>query len=174
MGEQEWRAHNCAGRRQGGQACENRRSGHRHQRNALRARRGRTHGYLPHDLLLVYGEPGTRPLSETPRTKPQAPEKFQISSPNLPKQMPGQTARRSIWSLELGASLEFGAWNLELFAWALSFARIEMPLPVSQIMPGVNTYLRIAVHRGTNLPSRSTRSKRPRLASMGRHPQDRF
>src|SRR5258707_644965 len=51
------------------------------------------------------------PLSETPSTKPQAPEKLQISNAKPQKQMPGQTARRSVF--ELGAwSLEFGAWYL--------------------------------------------------------------
>src|SRR6266516_3221586 len=117
MGEQEWRAHNCAGRRQGGQACENGRSSHSHQRNALRARRGRTHGYLPHDLLLIYGEPGKRPLSETPSPKPQAPEKFQFSSPKPAKPMPGKTARSSVF--ELGAWCFFGAWSLEFGAFCL-------------------------------------------------------
>jgi hypothetical protein len=29
-------------------------------------------------------------------------------------------------SVELGASLELGVWNLELFAWALSFSKLEM------------------------------------------------
>ena len=66
------------------------------------------------------------PLSETPSTKPQAPEKLPISNTNPQKQMPGQTARRSVF--ELGASLELGIWNLELFAWALSFSKIEMRL----------------------------------------------
>src|SRR5437879_381914 len=41
------------------------------------------------------------PLSETPRTKPQAPEKFQISNTN-PKRI-GQ----------IGAQFCFGAWSLE-------------------------------------------------------------
>jgi hypothetical protein len=39
--------------------------------------------------------------------------------------MPGQTAASRFLSLELGASLELGVWNLELFAWALSFSKIE-------------------------------------------------
>src|SRR2546422_2943035 len=42
------------------------------------------------------------------------------------KQMQGQTARRPVLSLEFGASLELGAWNLELVARALSFSGIEM------------------------------------------------
>jgi len=29
-------------------------------------------------------------------------------------------------SLELGASLELGVWNLELVPWILSFTKIEM------------------------------------------------
>ena len=35
----------------------------------------------------------------------------------------GQTARRSVLSLELGVSLEVGVWNLELVAWALNFSK---------------------------------------------------
>src|SRR2546427_10896530 len=57
------------------------------------------------------------PLSETPSTKPQAPEKFQISNAKPQKQMPGQTARRSVF--ELGAWCFFGAWSLELGACCL-------------------------------------------------------
>jgi hypothetical protein len=65
-------------------------------------------------------------LGETPNTKPQAPVKLQISNTNPPKkQMPGQTARRSFLSLELGASLELGVWNLELVVWGLSFPKIQ-------------------------------------------------
>jgi hypothetical protein len=85
------------------------------------------------------------PPRETPSTKPQAPEKFQNrntknQAPNT-KEIPSsklQTAARAS-SLELGASLEFGAWclvfgtwcffgawNLELCAWALSFSNIEL------------------------------------------------
>src|SRR2546428_11103500 len=66
MGEQEWRAHDCAGRRQAGQTRGNRGSSHRYQRHALRARGGRTHGHLPHDLLRIYGEPGTGPVAPGP------------------------------------------------------------------------------------------------------------
>jgi len=85
------------------------------------------------------------PLSETPSTKPQAPEKFRNRNtknqdPNT-KEIPSsklQTAARAsslelLWSLELGvwclglgASLELGVWNLELVAWALSFSKIEI------------------------------------------------
>jgi hypothetical protein len=53
-------------------------------------------------------------LSETPSTKHQAPEKFQISNTKAQKQMPGPTARKSVF--ELGASLELGVSNLELAA----------------------------------------------------------
>src|SRR6266853_4256974 len=80
-------------------------------------------------------------LSETPSTKPQAPEKFRNrntknQAPNT-KGIPSsrlQTAALAS-SLEVGASLEFGAWclgpgaslelgigNLELVAWALGFS----------------------------------------------------
>src|SRR5882672_9566448 len=41
--------------------------------------------------------------------------------------MLGQTARTSVLGLELGASMELGVWNLELFVWALSFPKIEIP-----------------------------------------------
>src|SRR6185369_14172730 len=64
-------------------------------------------------------------LTETPSTKLQAPEKFQVSNTKHQKQMPGPTARR--WFFELGAWCFFGVWNLELVAWALSFSKIEMP-----------------------------------------------
>src|SRR5438477_12432317 len=46
------------------------------------------------------------------RSPSETPEKF--SKP--PKQMPEQTARWSVLSLELDASLELGDWNLELAA----------------------------------------------------------
>src|SRR5881396_4135470 len=97
-----------------------------------------------------------KPLSETPSTKPQAPEKVQNrntknQAPNT-KEIPSsklQTAARAS-SLELGASLEFGAWclvfgtwcffglgvwDLELLAWALSFSKTETR-PV-HAMPGL-------------------------------------
>src|SRR5216117_4429868 len=74
-----------------------------------------------------------RPLSETPSTKPQAPEKFRNrntknQAPNT-KEIPSskhQTAARAS-SLELGAwsfsgvwSLVFGGWDLVLL-WSLEF-----------------------------------------------------
>src|SRR5438876_7767323 len=57
------------------------------------------------------------PPSETPSTKPQAPEKFQISSSKPQKRMPGQTTRRSVsdhgaWCFVGACSLEFGAFCL--------------------------------------------------------------
>src|SRR5213596_845743 len=63
------------------------------------------------------------PLSETPSTHPQAPEKFRNrntknQAPNT-KEIPSsklQTAARAS-SLELGASLEFGAWSLVFGIW---------------------------------------------------------
>jgi hypothetical protein len=87
------------------------------------------------------------PRSKKPSTKPQAPEKsrnrnIKSQAPNT-KEIPSsklQTAARAS-SLELGASLEFGAWclvfengaslelgvwNLEFGAWALSLSKIEM------------------------------------------------
>src|SRR5882672_5635792 len=58
------------------------------------------------------------PLSETPSRKPQAPEKFQISSPKLQKTD----------AVANGVQVDFGAWSLELggFAWALCFSKIGM------------------------------------------------
>src|SRR5947207_14586 len=47
---------------------------------------------------------------ETPSTKPHAPKRFQISKQQTQKQMPGQTARRSVF--EVGAWSFFGVWNL--------------------------------------------------------------
>src|SRR5439155_9134644 len=66
-------------------------------------------------------------LSETPSTstKPQAPEKFQISNTNPPKQTRGKRSAGRFLSLELGASLELGTWTLELVAWALGFLKID-------------------------------------------------
>src|SRR5437867_4606190 len=42
------------------------------------------------------------PRGETPNTKHQTPEKFQISNPKTQKQMPGPMARRPVFDL--------GAW----------------------------------------------------------------
>src|SRR5439155_22205246 len=53
------------------------------------------------------------PLSETPSTKPQAPEKFQISNTNLKNKCRGKRRVQRFLSLEL-------------FAWALSFSKTEM------------------------------------------------
>src|SRR6266516_410060 len=63
------------------------------------------------------------PPSETPSTKPQAPEKFRNrntknQAPNT-KEIPSselQAAARAS-SLELGASLEFGTWCLVFGTW---------------------------------------------------------
>src|SRR5881396_2375875 len=83
-----------------------------------------------------------KPLSETPSTKPQAPEKFRNrnaknQTPNT-KEIPSSklqtTARASslelLWSLELGVwdlvllwSLEFGIWS---FLPGLSASQFEM------------------------------------------------
>ena len=85
------------------------------------------------------------PPSETPSTKPQAPEKSRNrntknQAPNT-KDIPssklqtaaGASSLELLWSLELGvwclrpgASLELGVWNLELVAWARSFSKIAM------------------------------------------------
>src|SRR5438477_12958489 len=61
------------------------------------------------------------PLSETPSTKPQAPEKFQIPNPN-PQPDSGANGRRFVLSLELGI------WSL--LSGLLGFSKIEM-LPFS-------------------------------------------
>jgi hypothetical protein len=66
------------------------------------------------------------PLSETPSTKLQAPEKFQNSNTKPQNKCRGQRRAGRFLSLELRASLELGVWNLELVAWALSFSKIEM------------------------------------------------
>jgi hypothetical protein len=44
---------------------------------------------------------------KAPTSKHQAPEKHQAPNTQLPS--------RSIWSLEVGISLELGGWSLELF-----------------------------------------------------------
>src|SRR5437899_11843756 len=54
------------------------------------------------------------PLSETPSPKPQAPEKFQISNTKGRNQMPGQTARRSVF--DLGIWCFFEAWSLGIWS----------------------------------------------------------
>jgi len=61
------------------------------------------------------------PPSQKPSTKPQAPEEFQSPKHQPPKEVLGQKARKieerpRFLSLELGASLELGVWNLELLA----------------------------------------------------------
>src|SRR2546425_10316908 len=68
------------------------------------------------------------PLSETPSTKTQAPEKFQLSNPKPPKRMPGQTARRPVF--ELGAWCFLGAWSLVL-PWCLE-------LGIWSLLPGLS------------------------------------
>jgi hypothetical protein len=63
-------------------------------------------------------------LSETPSTKPQAPEKCQIS--NTKRQNTWGAKRRAVLflSFELGASLELGVWNLELVPPSLAIGEI--------------------------------------------------
>ena len=50
-------------------------------------------------------------------SKHQTPSSREVPKLKPQKQMPGQTARSSVLSLELDAALELGVWNLELFAW---------------------------------------------------------
>src|SRR2546428_88322 len=68
------------------------------------------------------------------RAKNQAPNpKLQRSSksqaPNPKNRCRGKWRAGRFLSLELGASLELGVWNLALFAWALSFSIIETRPP---------------------------------------------
>src|SRR5436190_1701841 len=75
-------------------------------------------------------EGGSRFLSRR-SAKHQAPNpKLQRSSksqtPNSKSKCRGKRRAGRFLSLELGASLELGVWNLELVAWALSFSKIEM------------------------------------------------
>jgi hypothetical protein len=57
------------------------------------------------------------PLSETPSTKPQAPEKFQISNTKPQKTDAEANGGKSVF--ELGAWCFFGAWSLEFGAFCL-------------------------------------------------------
>src|SRR2546426_9320501 len=73
----------------------------------------------------------TRRKSRSRRAKNQAPNpKRQRSSksqtPNPKNRCRGKRRAGRFLSLEPGASLELGVWDLELFAWALSFSNIEM------------------------------------------------
>src|SRR2546426_9869866 len=73
----------------------------------------------------------TRRKSRSRRAKNQAPNpKLQRSSksqaPNPKNRCRGKRRAGRFLSLELGASLELGVWNLELVAWARSFSKIEM------------------------------------------------
>src|SRR6266498_22448 len=58
----------------------------------------------------------TGSLSETPSTKPQAPEEFQISKQRT----------RTIDAVVNDGQAGFGAWCLELVARSHSFSKIEM------------------------------------------------
>jgi hypothetical protein len=51
-----------------------------------------------------------QPNREAPNPKIQAPEKLQAPSLKL------NTLKFGIWLLKLGASLDLGAWDLELFS----------------------------------------------------------
>src|SRR5437879_6269386 len=88
---------------------------HWYQRGFCQAKTRRRKG-APFLFFLAAGEQST---------KHQIPSSREV--PNLkhrtPKQDGGQTARRSVLSLELGASLELGVWDLELVARVLSFSK---------------------------------------------------
>src|SRR5438093_4119917 len=66
-------------------------------------------------------------LSETPSTKPQAPEKFQISNTEPQNRCRGKRRAGRFLSLELGASLELGVWNLEVVHRRLSAVTEQRP-----------------------------------------------
>jgi hypothetical protein len=55
-------------------------------------------------------------MAKTPNPKLQIPNKFQTSSSNLrgAADRPKHESPAGVWDLELGASLEFGTWSLEL------------------------------------------------------------
>src|SRR6266581_390417 len=65
------------------------------------------------------------PLRKTPSTKPQAPEKFQISNTKPQIRCRGKRRAGRFLSFELGASLELGDWELGAFCWALRFSKVE-------------------------------------------------
>src|SRR5713226_8489219 len=80
---------------------------------------------------MIPGPSGTSQFLSRRRAKHQAPNpKLQRSSksqtPNPNNRCLGERRAGRFLSLELGASMELGVWNLELVAWALSFSRIEM------------------------------------------------
>src|SRR6266542_4097323 len=85
-------------------------------------------------------EGASQPINRVPRVlshrraKHQAPNpKLQMGSKpqNTNPQIRCRDKRRAgrFLSLELGASLELGVWNLELLAWALSFSKTGMRPP---------------------------------------------
>src|SRR5439155_13191615 len=67
-----------------------------------------------------------RAKHQAPKPKLQRSSKSQNRKPQ--NRCRGKRRAGRFLSLELGASLELGDWNLELVAWALSFSTIEMPL----------------------------------------------
>jgi hypothetical protein len=80
--------------------------------------------------------PSSREVPESkhqkPRSKHQRNPKFQEAN-RCPRFQLGtwslellRCLELGVWWLGPGASLELGVWNWELFAWALSFSRIEM------------------------------------------------
>src|SRR5438477_12788373 len=95
----------------------------------------------PSSVCISASEPVS---SETPSTKPQAPLKIKFSCyvehgvhgdsgeiPNLKTPNPQNRCRAKrragrFLSLELGASLDLGVWNLELLTWSLCSSETQM------------------------------------------------
>src|SRR5207249_7319037 len=88
----------------------------RNQRQMVFELPGASRGHSPRRRISL-----SHLLGETPSTKPQAPEKFQIPNPN-PQPDSGANGRRVVLSLELGI------WSL--LSGLLGFSKIEM-LPFS-------------------------------------------
>src|SRR5436190_14884784 len=141
MGKQAWSAHDSTGGRQARQTRGNRGSIHRYQRDPLRARRGRTHGDLPHDQLRLHGEPGTGALTVymsilpskgistfgalrawATSSKLQAPKKHQ--APSL-KSDECAVVRRQL--LRFGIGNFSGAWGLVLGVSMGRGSKTELP-----------------------------------------------
>ena len=95
---------------------------------------GRTGGYGASQFLSR-----RRAKHQTPNPKLQRSTKSQ----NTNRKNIGRGKRRAarFLSLELGASLDLGVWNLELVAWALSFSNIEMVLVMACALTHLRTLL---------------------------------
>ena len=65
----------------------------------------------------------------TKHQSPSSREAPNLKTPTPKNRCRGKRRAGRFLSLEIGASLELGVWNLELVAWALSFPKIEMRPP---------------------------------------------